>query len=140
MQIRVRELSLFPRQKGGQNLEPNVLLVSVAIVAPLNHADLVTQPLNEARLTLLRGVPCACIRPGKPVENTYIESFHGRLQDECVNVHQISSLTDAQHIIEAWRLDDNQRRLHSSLGHLTPNEFLGQCQVSRTAEDVFCSR
>jgi putative transposase len=45
----------------------------------------------------------------------------------------------ALHIIEAWRLDYNQRRPHSSLGHLTPNEFVGQRQVIEVAEEVVCS-
>jgi putative transposase len=71
-----------------------------------------------------RGVPLDFIRPGKPVENAFIESFNGRLRDECLNVHQFASIAEAQQIIEAWRLDYNQRRPHSSLGHLTPNEFV----------------
>ena len=86
-----------------------------------------------------RGAQLDVIRPGKPVENAFIESFNGRLRDECLNVHQFSSLTEAQHIIEAWRLDYNQRRPHSSLGHLTPNEFAGQRQALQTAEAVLCS-
>ena len=70
------------------------------------------------------------IRPGKPVENAFIESFNnGRLGDECLNVHQFTSMAEAQHITEAWRLDYNQRRPHSSLGHLTPNEFVAKHQV-----------
>ena len=77
-----------------------------------------------------RGVQLDFIRPGKPVENAFIESFNGRLRDECLNVHQFASLAEAQHIIEAWRLDYNQRRPHSSLGHLTPNEFVGQRQAT----------
>ena len=75
-----------------------------------------------------RGVQLDFIRPGKPVENAFIESFNGRLRDECLNVHQFASLAEAQTIIEAWRLDYNQRRPHSSLGHLTPNEFVAQRQ------------
>lgn len=86
-----------------------------------------------------RGVQLDFIRPGKPVENAFIESFNGRLRDECLNVHQFTSLAEAQHIIEAWRLDYNQRRPHSSLGHLTPNEFVGQCQVIDIAEEAVCS-
>ena len=86
-----------------------------------------------------RGAQLDVIRPGKPVENAFIESFNGRLRDECLNVHQFSSLTEAQHIIEAWRLDYNQRRPYSSLGHLTPNEFAGQRQALQTAEAVLCS-
>ena len=67
------------------------------------------------------------------------ESFNGRLRDECLNVHQFASLAQAQDIIEAWRLDYNQRRPHSSLGHLTPNEFMAHRQGIRAAEDAVCS-
>jgi putative transposase len=52
-----------------------------------------------------RGVQLDCIRPGTPVENAFIKSCNGRLRDECVNVHQFTSLAEAQHLIEAWRLD-----------------------------------
>jgi putative transposase len=86
-----------------------------------------------------RGVQLDFIRPGKPVVNAFIESFNGRLRDECLNVHQFTSLAEAQHIIEAWRLDYNQRRPHSSLGHLIPNEFVGQRQAFQTAEAILCS-
>jgi putative transposase len=86
-----------------------------------------------------RGVPLDFIRPGNPVENACIESFNGRLRDEWLNVHQFTSMAEAQHIIEAWRLDYNQRRPHSSLGHLTPNEFVAQRQGIRTTEEVVCS-
>jgi len=86
-----------------------------------------------------RGVRLDFIRPGKPVENAFIESFNGRLRDECLNVHQFASLAEAQTIIETWRLDYNQRRPHSSLGHLTPNEFVAQRQVIWAAEEAVCS-
>jgi putative transposase len=79
------------------------------------------------------------IRPGKPVENAFIEAFNGRLRDECLNVHQFASIADAQAKIEAWRVDYNQRRPHSSLGHLTPNEFVCQRQARRVAEEVAVS-
>lgn len=71
-----------------------------------------------------RGVQLDFIRPGKPVENAFIEAFNGRLRDECLNVHQFTSIEDARATIEAWRIDYNQHRPHSSLGHLTPNEFV----------------
>ena len=51
-----------------------------------------------------RSVQLDFIRPGKPVENAFIESFNGRLRDECLNVHQFTSLAEAQAIIEAWRM------------------------------------
>jgi putative transposase len=83
-----------------------------------------------------RGVQLDFIRPGKPVENAFIEAFNGRLRDECLNVHQFTSIADAQARIEAWRIDYNQHRPHSSLGHLTPNEFAAQRQAIRTVEEV----
>lgn len=86
-----------------------------------------------------RSVQLDFIRPGKPVENAFIESFNGRLRDECLNVHQFTSLAEAQAIIEAWRMDYNHRRPHSSLGHLTPNEFLKQRQGQQIAEETVCS-
>jgi len=82
-----------------------------------------------------RGVALDFIHPGKPIENAHIESFNGRLRDECLNVHQFVSLADAQAKIEAWRLDYNHHRPHGSLGHLTPSEFLTQRQVTRIAHD-----
>jgi putative transposase len=86
-----------------------------------------------------RGVQLDFIRPGKPVENAFIESFNGRLRDECLNVHQFASLAEAQAIIEAWRMDDNHHRPHSSLGHLTPSEYAEQRQALSTVEEVLCS-
>ena len=80
-----------------------------------------------------RGVQLDFIRPGKPVENAFIEAFNGRLRDECLNVHQFASLEDARAKIEAWRIDYNQQRPHSSLGHLTPNEFVEQRQAQLVA-------
>ena len=64
------------------------------------------------------------IRPGKPVENGMIESFNGRLRDECLNTHVFMSLDDARQKIQAWGTDYNEHRPHSSLGHLTPREFI----------------
>ena len=63
------------------------------------------------------------IEPGKPVQNAFNESFNSRLRDECLNEHVFLSLAEARATIEAWRLDYNQRRPHSSLGALTPAEF-----------------
>jgi len=81
-----------------------------------------------------RGVQLDFIRPGKPVEHAFIESFNGRLRDECLNVHQFLSLDDARQKIETWRRDYNEARPHGSLGRLTPREFVTQRQGTRTAE------
>ena len=63
------------------------------------------------------------IRPGKPMENGYIESFNGKFRDECLNSHWFMSMEDARQIIDGWRVDYNEARPHSSLGHLTPADF-----------------
>ncbi len=52
-----------------------------------------------------------------------MESFNGKLRDECLNEHVFSSLAQARRVIEAWRIDYNTERPHSSLGYLTPKEF-----------------
>lgn len=69
------------------------------------------------------GIKLQFIRPGKPVENAYIESFNGRLRDECLNEHWFMNLGHARRVIEEWRMDYNEIRPHSSLGYLTPEEF-----------------
>ena len=86
-----------------------------------------------------RGVQLDFIRPGKPVGNAFIESFNGRLRDECLNVHQCATLAHAQAVIEVWRCDYNQQRPHSSLGHLTPDEFVGQRQAQQIVEEALSS-
>ena len=63
------------------------------------------------------------IRPGKPIENAFIESFNGRLRDECLNAQVFNSLEDARLKLESWRMDYNTKRPHGSLGHLTPHEY-----------------
>ena len=83
-----------------------------------------------------RGVRLDFIRPGKPIEDGYIESFNGLLRDECLNVNQFMSLDDARAKIEAWRVDYNQCRPDSSLGHLTPSEFIRSRQDNSTRESA----
>ena len=70
-----------------------------------------------------RGVRLEFIQPGKPVQNAYVESFNGRLRDECLNANWFTSLKDARRKIETWRQDYNQQRPHSSLDYLPPAEF-----------------
>jgi len=72
----------------------------------------------------LRGVKLNFIRPGKPIENAYAESFIGRLRDECLNENWFISLKHARGIIESWRIDYNEGRPHTSLGGLTPREYV----------------
>ena len=77
-----------------------------------------------------RGVELAFIRPGKPVENAYVESFHSRFRDECLNTHWFESLTDACFHIEHWRQDYNAVRPHTSLAGRTPGEFAATLKES----------
>jgi putative transposase len=63
------------------------------------------------------------IRPGRPVQNGYIESFNGRLRDECLNGEVFFDLTDARKKLECWRHDYNHKRPHSGLADRTPEEF-----------------
>jgi putative transposase len=70
-----------------------------------------------------RGVWLRFIEPGKPVQNAFVESFHGHLRDECLDRHWFIGLSDARHTIETWRQDYNRVRPHSALGYLPPEEF-----------------
>jgi putative transposase len=63
------------------------------------------------------------IRPGKPNENAYIESFNGKFRNECLNEHWFITMAQARRIIEEWRIEYNTERPHSSLRDLTPQEF-----------------
>jgi putative transposase len=75
-----------------------------------------------------RGVQLDFIRPGKPAENGLIESFNGRLRDECLNVTEFTTLEHARAVLAAWQHDYNHQRPHGSLGHLTPSEFARRSQ------------
>ena len=67
-------------------------------------------------------------RPGKPTDNAFIESFNGRLRAECLDQHWFMSLQDTKEKLDAWRLDYNEARPHSSLGNLAPGEFVRRGQ------------
>jgi len=69
------------------------------------------------------GVTLDFSRPGKPTDNAGIESFNGRLRDECLNQHWFVSLDEARAVTEAWRDDYNRVRPHGALGNRTPSEF-----------------
>ena len=69
------------------------------------------------------GVKLHFIDPGRPVQNAFIESFNGKLRDECLNQHWFVSLEEARRIIKLWRIDYNTTRPHSSLGYMTPEAF-----------------
>ncbi len=68
-------------------------------------------------------------RPGKPTDNPYIESFNGKLRDECLSVNWFMDMEDARQKIEAWRREYNEERPHYSLSYLTPMEFIEKQQI-----------
>ena len=66
------------------------------------------------------------IAPGKPTQNAFVESFNGRLRDECLNETLFTSLAHARAVLAAWRQDYNTVRPHSQLGGRTPAQIAGQ--------------
>jgi putative transposase len=86
-----------------------------------NGPELTSKALDQ--WAYQRGVSLRFIEPGRPVQNAYIESFNGRLRDECLNEHWFVSLPAARRTIEEWRIDYNRHRPHSSLGNRSPEEF-----------------
>ena len=74
------------------------------------------------------GVTLHFIQPGKPVQNAFIESFNGKFRDECLNEHWFLTLREAQVVIEAWRREYNEERTHSTIGDVTPMEFINNHQ------------
>ena len=83
-----------------------------------------------------RGVLWHYIAPGKPQQNGFVESFNGRFRDECLNEHLFSSLAAARQIIEAWRIDYNTERPHTSLNGLTPEAFATRPKPGHTEEGL----
>lgn len=75
------------------------------------------------------GIALRLIEPGKPNQNAYIESFNGRLRDECLNEHCFITLAHAQVLIEAWRREYNEERPKKALGGLTPTAYARQLAV-----------
>jgi putative transposase len=80
-----------------------------------------------------QGVRLEFSRPGKPMDNPFIESFNGRLRDEHLNVELFFSIGDAQQKILEWQQDYNETRPHSSLGNIPPREFAAQWQSNQAA-------
>jgi len=70
-----------------------------------------------------RKIELVHIQPGKPTQNARVESFHGRLREECLRVSWFQNLFDARRKIALWRRDYNEQRPHSSLKYMTPVEF-----------------
>ncbi len=82
------------------------------------------------------GVKLEFIRPGKPMDNGHIESFNGKLRDECLNQNAFLSLAAARDSLERWRQDYNRERPHSSLGWMSPEAYRKRHQPPTNAENT----
>lgn len=128
-------------------LEPGISLTGRIVVECLEHVA-VTRALPESitvdnggefagraldTWAYQRSVKLDFIRPGKPVENGFIESFNGKLRDECLNSEVFLNIADAREKLERWRHDYNHLRPHSSLANRPPAEFARElCQQQKS--------
>ena len=119
-----RVVEVLERLKGSCGL-PKVIKVD-------NGSEFISKAMDE--WAHRNGVKLDFSRPGKPTDNAFIESFNGRLRQECLNQNWFTSLADARGIVETWREDYNQFRPHSSLDHRTPSEFVVRWQQIRAAQ------
>jgi putative transposase len=107
-----------------------------------NGPEFVSRGLRKGIEAL--GASSAYIEPGSPWQNGYAESFIGKLRDECLGRESFGSIEEARVLIEAWRVEYNERRPHSALGYRTPAEFAAGSKApgfkSGTARPVPCSR
>jgi len=69
------------------------------------------------------GIASTFIEPGSPWQNGKCESFNGKFRDECLNMHVFHTLFEAKAIVRQWRKHYNERRPHSALNYLTPQEY-----------------
>ena len=79
--------------------------------------------LAMLRWAVDRGVRLHHIAPGKPIQNAFIESFNGRLRDECLNEHDFTTLADVRQILDSWRDRYNTKRPHKALNWRTPESL-----------------
>jgi putative transposase len=86
-----------------------------------NGPELTSRALDQ--WAYARGVQLRFIQPGKPTQNSFVESFNGKLRDECLNQHWFLGVADARQIVETWRVDYNMVRPHSSLDDMSPVQF-----------------
>ena len=138
-------------------LEADVSMNGNKVASALNHARLERKALPDSitvdngsefsskcldAWAVENGVMLAFIRPGRPVENGFIESFNGRLRDEFLNVEILFSLADAQNKLASWRKDFNGARPHSALADRTPSEFaaLWKDKATSCSEERFAPK
>jgi putative transposase len=75
------------------------------------------------------GITLSVSRPGKPVDICFVESFHDKPRDECLNLHWFLTLAEAREVIDAWRVDYTTRRPHQSMGNRTPSAWADELRA-----------
>ena len=103
-----------------------------AVITADNGTEFTSKALDARAFE--RGVKLDFIRPGKPTENGFVESFQGRLRDQCLNTEIFEDLADAKRKIGAWRRDYNRQRPHSALGNISPGEYLRRWHSEASAK------
>lgn len=106
----VRELEAIVQRRG----KPAVLLCD-------NGPEFTSKALDQWAYEC--GIGVDFIKPGKPTQNAYVESCNGKLRDECLNQHWFRSVDEARRLVDAWRIDYNEFRPHSSIGRIPPAEY-----------------
>jgi len=96
-------------QRVADAVDARTVATTTSVSVTVDHGSVFTSKALED-CAWRRGVKLDFIRPGKPIQSGHIESFNGRLRDECLKVTQLLSLDDARAKIEEWRIDCNQRR------------------------------
>ena len=86
-----------------------------------------------------RNIELHFIEPGRPTQNGSVESFNGRLRDELLNEHAFPTIFHARSTIELWRVDYNEKRPHTRLDGLTPDEFIVQNQINSNSRSLLAS-
>ena len=116
------------RIRSGRVIEVLARLVSARGAPRHLRSDNGPEFVSRALLAWItaQGIGTALIDPGKPWQNGAVESFNGKFRDECLSLEWFRSRAEAKVVIEAWRRHYNKVRPHSSLGYLTPAEFVAQ--------------
>ncbi len=132
-------VDLFTREclgiEVGQSLRGDDVVAALNVIAQRrglprtiktdNGSEFISKAMD--RWAYERGIEMDFSRPGKPTDNAGVESFNGRLRQECLNASWFLSLGDAKAKIEAWRTYYNESRPHSALDWSTPAEFARRC-------------
>jgi Integrase core domain len=124
---RVLLRSLLSKQNGAV-----LFWLEAPIYGPLAKRPLF-RAIPKANFATKPKIQLVFITPGRPVENSYAESFNGRLRDEFLNVNLFFSLADVRQQLQSWQKDYNGNRPHSALADQTPNEFVASWNKVRFA-------